>query len=264
VLLYKIKTHLKEKFQISASQYLSFSIRKKTFLNNNKIDTRAFVEVSFTLYSLLSNTKFKKCKDFGIFQLESQDLAKFENIFNDAPQIKIGNNSNPNYFSSPLNENQLLLLNENNSYKDGNYFKLTIDSFIDKYREYFQSITNAPFRVVNIRAWEMLPNKSSFGPSDWHKDGFAPGHAKIMVYLSELSQTGGTIQIHGLEPLQTEPGTVFIFRNSDLLHRAIPGTFGRRKLIEITIQLLIINVSLPSLVGECNDRHLLDPLIAHK
>ena len=41
-----------------------------------------------------------------------------------------------------------------------------------------------PFIFVGLRSWETYPSSQSFGPTASHKDGFEPGHKKVMVYLN--------------------------------------------------------------------------------
>ena len=85
-----------------------------------------------------------------------------------------------------------------------------------------------------------------------------------MLYLTELSASGGSIQLWNKSPLESEPGLVLVFKNSDLMHRAIPGRFGSRKLIELTVQRTEVDYVLKPVTGSTDDRHLLAPWLVNK
>ena len=80
-----------------------------------------------------------------------------------------------------------------------------------------------------------------------------------MLYLTELSENGGSIQFLNEEPIQAPAGLVLIFKNSNLTHRAISGKTNDRKLIELTLQRCLEQVPWKITTGELNDRHHLDP-----
>ena len=195
----------------------------------------------------------------GGFYLEPSDFNFIVQNFDSARSIKIDLKNNPYYSNSHLSSEVLLTLNTNNSYKDGVDLTPVIEFFDIKYGIKIKQVVKSPYRIVNIRAWEMLPLSSSFGPSSFHTDGFKKSHLKIMIYLSELNSDTGSIQFDGEPPLEKTKGYVLVFQNSDLVHSAIPGTKFNRKLIEITIQRTIKDLSLKPIVGFCNDRHLKKP-----
>jgi len=195
----------------------------------------------------------------GGFYLEPSDFNFIVQNFDSARSIKIDLKNNPNYSNSHLSSEVLLTLNTNNRYKDGVDLTPVIEFFDSKYGSKIEQVVKSPYRIVNIRAWEMLPLSSSFGPSSFHTDGFRKSHLKIMIYLSELNSDTGSIQFNGEPPLEKTKGYVLVFQNSDLVHSAIPGTKYNRKLIEITIQRTTQKLSLKPMVGYCNDRHLKKP-----
>ena len=51
-------------------------------------------------------------------------------------------------------------------------------------REKLSEYLKSPFSFVNTRAWLTKPGSNKFGPNSIHKDGFLPGHVKLMIYLT--------------------------------------------------------------------------------
>ena len=195
----------------------------------------------------------------GGFYLEPADLNFIIKNFDSAKVIKIDSTNNPNYLNTELSSEVLLTLNTNNNYKNAAEIAPVIEFFDSKYRSRITQIVKSPYRIVNIRAWEMLPLSTSFGPSSFHTDGFKKSHLKIMIYLSELNSETGSIQFKDELPLEKTEGFVLVFQNSDLVHSAVPGTKYTRKLIEITIQRTAKDLNLKPIIGFCNDRHLKKP-----
>ena len=195
----------------------------------------------------------------GGFYLEPFDFNFMVQSFDSARSIKLDLRNNPYYLNTRLSSEMMLTLNTNNNYKEGLDLIPVIEFFDSKYRNKIQQVVKSPYRVVNIRAWEMLPLSSSFGPSSFHTDGFKKSHLKVMIYLSELNSDTGSIQFKNEPPLEKTKGFVLVFRNSDLVHSAIPGAKYDRKLIEITIQRTTRDLSLKPIIGFCNDRHLKKP-----
>jgi hypothetical protein len=102
----------------------------------------------------------------------------------------------------------------------------------DKFSHFFVS----PISTVNVRAWA-VGAEIDFGPFLRHRDGFKPGHFKIMIYPLGLSVETGGIEIDG-ESIETAPrGASIAFDNSGLIHRAIPPRSGSSRLaVEVTVQ----------------------------
>jgi hypothetical protein len=195
----------------------------------------------------------------GGFYLETTDLNFIVKNFDSAKLIQIDSTNNRNYLNTKLNSEVLLTLNANNNYKNASELVPVIEFFDSKYRSRIAEIVKSPYRIVNVRAWEMLPLSTSFGPSSFHTDGFMKSHLKIMIYLSELNSETGSIQFKDEPPLEKTEGFVLVFKNSDLVHSAIPGAKYTRKLIEITIQRTTKDLNLKPMIGFCNDRHLKKP-----
>jgi hypothetical protein len=216
------------------------------------------------IHNRVIDRRFGKSKGWGGFYLHKEDLSELTNSFNLAKEIKINLDHSPQYVSTDLKTETLEKLNSNNCYRNGFDLIPEIERFNLRYRENISEIINSPYRIVNIRAWEMLPRKNAFGPSDYHDDGFEKGHMKIMIYLSHLNSETGTVQFKDEPPLERDAGFVLVFQNSDLIHRAIPGLSQSRNLIEITVQRLARDLKLKSITGFCNDRHLKKPSLGYR
>lgn len=96
--------------------------------------------------------------------------------------------------------------------------------------------------VLNVRGWLTRSQAElNFGPNAWHADGDASEILKIMVYLSDLSNTSGGLEIcksNGDEVQIYGPsGTWVLFYNSRLLHRgrSPTGAGPPRFAVEITL-----------------------------
>jgi len=214
-------------------------------------------------YAKRINKKFGSSKPHGGFYLNSIDLKKIINVFDTSQNIKIDLSRKKMYENTLLSESALYTLNDNNKYKDGENFLEIVKTFLTINNKFIKSIIKSNYRVVNIRAWEMLPSKKSFGPSDFHKDGLRPAHMKIMIYLSPLNLEYGTLQFLEEPPLVKDAGYVLIFQNSDLTHRAIPGDKYPRKLIELTVQRTFKDFHSAPKTGNCNDRNLKFPALVY-
>jgi hypothetical protein len=112
----------------------------------------------------------------------------------------------------------------------------------------------SPLSVINTRAWSSMPRAEKIGPFSFHTDGFSPGHLKCMVYLTPMSRDFGTFEIKGNKPLENPAGTVIIFRNSDLLHRGVPGERMERISIEVTLMRTLVQLG-QNHPGHANGRH---------
>ena len=134
-------------------------------------------------------------------------------------------------------------------------------------QKHFWVDIGSPFVIVNSRMWITHPSSERFGPNDFHKDGFEPGHMKCMIYLQPLTFESGyfvfkdkTNQDFAL--INLPEGTAVLFKNSEITHSGIPGTLKPRISIEITIMRSLVNH--PQLwTGHYFGRHLHTPTIFH-
>ena len=121
-------------------------------------------------------------------------------------------------------------------------------------RSQISEYVRSPFSFVNTRAWITKSKSDQFGPNAPHKDGFLPGHMKIMVYLTPLSREFGDFWIEGQVITDQAPGFCLAFKNSDLLHSGKPGTEFPRICFEITIMRTLL---------ESEQKHESHPLGRH-
>jgi len=216
-------------------------------------------KISFFIYDSMVTKKYGKSLDKHTFVMQSKSLNDLLHAFNSARPVSIDHATNPKYLASKLSDESLLQLNKNNVYRNSQGLVSAVNDFCQEYLEVLSSVTKSPFRIINIRAWETKTTATEFGPTKYHKDGFLDGHMKIMLYLSELSEDGGSIQFINEEPIEAPAGLVLVFKNSDLTHRAIPGKAKDRKLIELTLQKCLEPAPWRITTGELNDRHHLAP-----
>ena len=99
----------------------------------------------------------------------------------------------------------------------------------------------SPFCIVNSRSWVILPHKKKWGPTAFHRDGFWPGHMKLMIYLTPGNDKYGSFETLDKNYFNKSEGSGVLFLNSDVVHRGIPGTKYNRNSIEITIFRSFIN-----------------------
>jgi hypothetical protein len=96
-----------------------------------------------------------------------------------------------------------------------------------------------PFRIANIRCWELLANAGAFGSNTWHGDGFPYQVFKLLVYLSAPEPERGTtkVKLASGEIFQAEgpPGTWLLFDSTKLTHSGVPPLLDSRTIMEFTI-----------------------------
>jgi hypothetical protein len=215
--------------------------------------------ISFLIYDSLVTKKYGKNIDKHTFIMQNGSLNNLLDAFDSAEPVSIDNDTNSKFLASKLSQEDFLKLNENNLYRDSQGLSSAVNNFCQENMQVLNNVIKSPFRIINIRAWETKTTATEFGPTKYHKDGFLEGHMKIMLYLTELSENGGSIQFLNEEPLEAPAGLVLIFKNSDLTHRAISGKINDRKLIELTLQRCLEQVPWKITTGKLNDRHHLAP-----
>jgi hypothetical protein len=106
-------------------------------------------------------------------------------------------------------------------------------------RDDVASCLGSPWRVVAIKSWTTPPGKAPVDMYGWHGDEWVEELFKIMIYLTPMTRTNGGLEIYldgrtiFLE--SPDPGKWVLFRNSDLLHRGVPGSDSVRAVIEISL-----------------------------
>jgi len=139
----------------------------------------------------------------------------------------------------------------------------TVQKLHNELRQMFKEHVGSPFVFVNTRIWKTKPHSQRFGPNDWHKDGFVPGHLKIMIYLTPLNTEYGCFSWEDrsgvTHQLNNHPaGTAVCFRNSDISHSGVPGTSQERISIEVTLMRSLIDGE-QEWPGHFLGRHLKNP-----
>jgi hypothetical protein len=106
-------------------------------------------------------------------------------------------------------------------------------------RDEIASFLGSPWRVVAVKCWTTPPGEPPVDMYGWHGDDWVGELFKIMIYLTPMTRQSGSLEIFSdgkaifIESL--DPGKWVLFRNSDLLHRGVPGTDTTRAVIEISL-----------------------------
>lgn len=209
---------------------------------------------SYALHEKIVSLIYGKVDDTKILYLDKDICKKLKSIIKSLKKIKFSNYANQLKFNNykilkkkswNYNGKDLFVYEQFDNYQewfdmeDNKYINEFTRSLFPSIREYLKSY----FSIVNIRIWNNLPNGKPAvgrknhlrGPYRNHTDSFPPGHVKIMVYLNPLDEDHGYFIYNDIELKSKKPGLVLAFKNSDVLHRAVPGTLKDRIVIEFTI-----------------------------
>jgi hypothetical protein len=106
-------------------------------------------------------------------------------------------------------------------------------------RDDVASCLGTPWRVIGVKSWTTPPGKPPIGMYGWHGDDWVGELFKIMIYLTPMSRKTGSLEIlengNKIFLEAPDPGRWILFRNSDLVHRGVPGSNFERAVIEITL-----------------------------
>jgi hypothetical protein len=106
-------------------------------------------------------------------------------------------------------------------------------------RDDVASCLGSPWRVVAVKSWTTPPGRPPIDMYGWHGDAWVGELYKIMIYLTPMTRRTGGLEIFVASKEifleSTDPGKWVLFRNSDLLHRGVPGTDSVRAVIEISL-----------------------------
>jgi len=200
---------------------------------------------------------------YAVWMLDQECLDSLLAVYSDAPLRSIdASTAGSPWLSTRTSASSLEKLNADYFYRSCGGFSGIVARLLAASSSEVRNASSSPTVAVNVRAWETRPDAGHFGPSDWHTDGFAPGHMKMMIYLEGLGANRGSLEIEGEGEIHGGPGLVCCFRNSNLRHRAVPGSgMNRRPVVEITLQrVLEAPGTLDPWIGRLGDRHLSDPL----
>jgi hypothetical protein len=244
----------------SKIKYFFFKIIKKIFLilDNLYFSLKFFcikqnilniVHWDFEEYRKIVDRYYPKPHDFEISKISDgllSDILKFfcnDKCFLNSDQILDYQNENHSHLlltkKDQYNVNQLKKNLIAGNVHELDYSNKILKKLHDELRKMFSGYIRSPFCFVNTRLWKTKPNSENYGPNAFHLDGFAPGHLKIMIYITPLNDDFGTFKYKKdgkIFVLDDEPkGTAIIFKNSELLHQGSAGKVHERIAIECTI-----------------------------
>jgi len=243
-----IKRHGLKKFIILQLSKLSDWLK----LLKKKI---SLVEASFESHSKKVNKIYGEGLDIAFGQISEKLLKAIEtefcrdSCFYDSYKIINSKTTHPvlkvDYYSEEIRKSltENIICGNIHMYDSKN---LTLKALHDELRQMFAAYISSPFIYVNTRIWKNKPNTKKYGPTDWHTDGFSPGHRKIMIYLTPLNNEYGGFEwkdvdgnIHRLT--SEKPGKAYLFRNSDIQHKGVAGQTYHRVAIEVTLMRSLVN-----------------------
>ncbi len=255
----------KTKFKKFKKLIKFFLAKLKTFLSS---------ELTFKKhYHTVIKTFGEEKRDFYIFHLPSDLVLKLNNLIDSLDETSIDDflKKNPLKISTNFSNDTVSKLIHNNRY-------LNLGMDVKKYpaliellaycKKILEKELFSPFAFVGIRAWETYPKSSNFGPNAMHKDGFDPGHSKIMVYLNPLNDDFGKLRIEDRVIEQDRPSALW-FKNSELNHSGVPGFKEKRRVLEITLMNTLEDLSEKNYLNFVlphyhQDRHLLKPELIYE
>jgi hypothetical protein len=199
-----------------------------------------------------------------VFAVGPDVVAEVQRTFREARVLPISSKSAGSQFIGDVHKEQEYAdLNAHHRFYDPEDFRAAVGHFARANQSNLEAAVRSPFRVVNARVWATLPT-SGYGTVEWHTDGFLDGHLKVMLFPNQLDVQHGAIQLENRGPLEEPAGTCLVFRNSDVMHRAVTGSLHERPVIEITLQrLLCWPADLTPIIGTNADRHLASPVTAY-
>jgi hypothetical protein len=269
---------------------LSFQNIKKKLINAIEWRLRNFnKKYIFSFHEFLVSLFFGKIKsDYLNFKIDSTDISNLSAVIQKSKRINFSNYLNINNDISKnifLKKTWIYNKNDKDVYdgfdKTQHWYDINmtpfLENFIKKLFPIFKKYLGSNFSIVNLRAWKNLPNSrivmgkhkndgsaQERGPCKLHADGFPPGHIKCMIYLQPLNKEFGLFELDGKEINFDEPGNCIIFKNSEIMHRAIPGTKFDRFVIELTFMRTLFKVNeLKYVQGKPDATHLSAPYFAY-
>ena len=231
-------------------------------LNNDKIENFSYKNfpkensdlLSFYIHSQLIDQLFGASEDIVVGRISNQLLLELKAEFCSNDNFSKDISLYSSRFHSLLRTNKFSDIELQEMRKNiipGNmhefcYKNKIIKKLHDELRLIFKRYVGSPFVFINTRIWKTLAGAKTYGSNDWHKDGFLPGHLKIMLYLTPLNSEYGKFSWRDSKGneyhLDDEPaGTTVCFKNSDLEHAGIPGKIYDRISIEVTLMRSLVD-----------------------
>jgi len=222
-------------YNLKREGLISYSGRRITFLKQRLFNISRNL---FAVHELWISILYGKTDDYFIFNISDSLRSELTSFFLEQKFVShenCGSDKGNLLIFNSLSYETRSRLDKSVRVWDFNSKNLLFIKLQEELSVKIKSFVKSPFCFVNVRAWKTLPNSDLFGPNALHTDGFYPGHLKIMLYLTPLSEESGALQV-GQELIIDKPaGTAVIFKNSDVIHSGIPGKSGERISIEITI-----------------------------
>lgn len=214
----------------------------------------------FRAHEIFVNFVYGRIEDFALSNLSEPLLNEFTFYFEKTPSVKFS--ALP--FGKASVELDLTKYDHENALKNEKKLDEIIDFLPENHglfmalqqelRPFIRSFTKSPFCYVNTRAWKTKADSERYGPNAPHVDGFMPGHVKVMVYITPMSEEYGELQLGTKLITNHPPGTAVVFRNSDVIHSGIAGKKFERYSVELTIFRSFIN-QFQFHRGHLNGRH---------
>tara|TARA_B110000858_G_C17785825_1_gene467237 strand:+ start:1393 stop:2175 length:783 start_codon:yes stop_codon:yes gene_type:complete len=215
----------------------------------------------FSIHEKIVNFFYGDFPNIHLFYIDKKNLSILKKVIPSLKKIKFSNfNNQKDFKNSKILKKKNWLFNKKDQFvydqfdqtqewfdiEDNQIIKNFIKSLFPVFKKYLKSY----FSVVNIRVWNNLPNGQTVvgrnnklrGSYREHKDGFPPGHVKVMIYLNPLDDEHGYFVTEHEMIKNKEPGLVINFKNSDILHKAVPGTKNNRYVLELTLQRTLFKV----------------------
>jgi len=225
-------------------------IKSKIKRNINKFN-RLY---TYALHEKIVSLFYGKVDDTKIFHINKDVCEKLSSIIKSMKRIKFSNYNNQKEFKNfqilekkmwSYNKKDVFVYEQFNKIQewfdieDNKYIREFTVSLFPSIKEYLKSY----FSIVNIRVWNNVPNgKVAVGRNNIHRgtyrdhtDSFPPGHTKIMIYLNPLDDDHGYFTYENKVLKSKKTGLAIAFKNSDVVHRAIPGKLKNRTVIELTM-----------------------------
>lgn len=231
----------------------------KAFKNRLIIFNRKY---GYLIHEKIVKLFFGEIDDIELFNIDERIIEKLKLKIKKMKKLKFSNYHNQKKFKNfKILSKKTWIYNKRDQFvydqfdstqewfdiDDDKFFKDFTKSLFPIFKKYLKSY----FSVVNIRVWNNLPNgkivigrnKKERGSYRNHKDGFPPGHVKVMIYLNKLDKDHGYFIYEDKEVKSKIPGLGIAFKNSDLFHRAVVGKTNNRYVIEYTLLRTLTNVN---------------------
>jgi len=227
------------------SSYFEFRLRSL-----NEIYLSWFKYNWYLMKNQLFNNNFEK-NGFYFGKLPDENIKKLVYATHNLKPCDLNNlDYPPGYFTglNPIPSEILKQFNSSSQYYElNNDFILALKERFELQKEKIIENLNSNFKVLNVRYWTTYPNAEHQNSYSFHGDSYPDEIFKIMIYLTPFNKEYGGLEIidNNSEELifdeSNQIGVYCLFKNTQVLHRGLPGTVYERKAIEITLTRSKIN-----------------------